>query len=106
MSSGGAEVVGELLKIPVAREITVAVLWFMMLQFAVAEGEWGLFGLTTAFAVAVLGVAWLRYRRRNRGGGGKLALAVVVVLMAAPLLLVAWRRRRREEGRRAWLDGA
>ena len=101
MSSGGAEVVGELLKIPVAREITVAVLWFMMLQFAVAEGGGGLFGLTTAFAGAVLGVAWLRYRRPNRGGGGKLALAVVVVLIAAPLLLVAWRRRRREEGRRA-----
>jgi hypothetical protein len=99
VSDGGAGVIAELLRIPVLREITLAVLWYVSLLVGLQEGVWSWFLFMSLVGVVVAGIHWFVYNRdrKDTGGGLKLLLVLLVMLVLFPLLIVSWRRRRAKE---------
>ena len=76
MSSGGAEVLGEALKIPVLREVVLVLVTYWAGTIALAERNWSLFLLVVvcATAVAALYVAKFLSGRARRGSALWLSL--------------------------------
>ena len=96
MSSGAAGIVGTALKIPVAREVVLAIAWYVSICLCVEDARWLLMSqIIVAGLLTVAGYWWFYNRRREKGGGGaKVLWLVILVLAAIPILLVAAKRRR------------
>ena len=103
MGSGLAEIVGQAIKIPIAREICLAILWYFGIHFCIEAENWLLLvQLILAGLAAVVGFWWYYNRGRDKGGGGaKVFFLVVMVLIALPLLLLAAKKRIAQEARDA-----
>jgi len=103
MSSGLAEIVAQAIKIPIARELCLAVLWYVGIRLCINTENWLLLAqLVLAGLAAVVGFWWYYNRGRDKGGGAtKVFFLIVMVLMALPLLLLAAKRRKLQEAHRA-----